>query len=185
MPFNGKNNSHDLKGIFDPESLAQSAVGLNLKLMKWRMVPELDLEVTKDKKILLLGSGSLGCQIARNLLSWGFENFTFVDNGKVSFSNPVRQCLFTFQDSVEEKYKAECAAERLKEIYPLIKTQGINLCIPMPGHSGKTEVASKEITDAYKKLDELIQEHDIIFLITDSRESRWLPTVLSSIHNKI
>ena len=86
----------DLKQIFDPNKLAESAVGLNLKLMKWRMVPSLDLDVIKDKKILLLGSGSLGCQIGRNLLSWGFENYTFVDYGNVSYSNPVRQCLFTF-----------------------------------------------------------------------------------------
>lgn len=183
--FKGKDNSHDLKGIFDPQSLAQSAVGLNLKLMKWRMVPDLDLDVVKDVKCLLLGSGSLGCQIARNLLSWGFQNFTFVDNGKVAFSNPVRQCLFTFQDSIDERSKAECAAERLKEIYPLIETRGINLCIPMPGHPAATEEAASEVVNSLQQLDQLVKEHDIIFLITDSRESRWLPTVLSTIHNKI
>jgi len=149
------------------------------------MVPELDLDVAKNSKCLLLGSGSLGCQIARNLLSWGFENFTFVDNGSVAFSNPVRQCLFTFQDSVDERPKAECAAERLKEIYPSIETKGVRMCIPMPGHSANTEEAKKEAISEYEKLDQLIQEHDIIFLITDSRESRWLPTVLSQLHNKI
>mmetsp|Transcript_26095 Transcript_26095/g.30119 ORF Transcript_26095/g.30119 Transcript_26095/m.30119 type:complete len:343 (+) Transcript_26095:871-1899(+) len=183
--FSGKSNCHDLKGIFDPQALSQSAVGLNLKLMKWRMAPDLDLEAAKGVKCLLLGSGSLGCQIARNLLSWGFENFTFVDNGKVSYSNPVRQCLFTFQDSVNERSKAECAAERLKEIYPCIETKGITMCIPMPGHPVQSEEAEKEVIDNYHILDDLIREHDVIFLITDSRESRWLPTVLSSIHNKI
>lgn len=58
--------------------------------MKWRMIPGLDLDVLKASKCLLLGSGSLGCQVARNLLSWGYRNITFVDYGKVSFSNPVR-----------------------------------------------------------------------------------------------
>lgn len=75
--------------------------------MKWRMAPELELDIMKGMKVLMLGSGSLGCQIGRNLLSWGFENITFVDYGKVSYSNPVRQCLFTFQDSVDERSKAE------------------------------------------------------------------------------
>lgn len=44
---------------------------------------------------------------------------TFVDNGKVSFSNPVRQSLFTFEDCLEGgKPKAETAAYRLKQIFP-------------------------------------------------------------------
>jgi ubiquitin-like modifier-activating enzyme ATG7 len=88
-----------LKDQLDPKVIAEEAVDLNLKLMKWRMVPGLNLEIFKQTKVLLLGSGSLGCQVARNLLSWGFRNITFVDYGKVSYSNPVRQCLFTFEDS--------------------------------------------------------------------------------------
>ena len=107
----------------DPASLAEQAVGLNLKLMKWRMAPELNLEICKSAKCLLLGSGSLGCQVARNLLSWGYEHITFVDNGKVSYSNPVRQCLFTFADSqAEDNFKAPIAASRLKEVYPMVRT---------------------------------------------------------------
>ena len=112
-----------LKSQMDHASLAEQAVGLNLKLMKWRQAPDLDLEILKHTKCLLLGSGSLGCQVARNLLSWGFTYITFVDNGKVSYSNPVRQCLFTFEDSrAEDNYKAEIAAKRLKEVYPGAET---------------------------------------------------------------
>ena len=80
----------ELRNQMDPASLAEQAVGLNLKLMKWRQAPELNLDVLKDTKCLLLGSGSLGCQVARNLLSWGYVKLTFVDNGRVSYSNPVR-----------------------------------------------------------------------------------------------
>jgi ubiquitin-like modifier-activating enzyme ATG7 len=51
----------ELRRFMDPGNLAEQAVGLNLKLMKWRQMPELDLEVLKETKCLLLGSGSLGC----------------------------------------------------------------------------------------------------------------------------
>ena len=85
-----KSHTITLKDQMDPKVIAEEAVDLNLKLMKWRMVPGLNLEIFKQTKVLLLGSGSLGCQVARNLLSWGFRNITFLDYGKVSYSNPVR-----------------------------------------------------------------------------------------------
>lgn len=135
-PYQFRENSIELKKTMDPAHLAEQAVGLNLKLMKWRMAPDLNLEVCKGAKCLLLGSGSLGCQVARNLLSWGYEHITFVDSGKVSYSNPVRQCLFTFADSqADDNFKAPIAATRLKEVYPMVKSQGHVLTIPMPGHA--------------------------------------------------
>lgn len=53
---------------------------------------------------------------------WGVETITFVDNSKVSYSNPVRQSLFVFQDSIsnssKDNFKSLLAAENLKQIYP-------------------------------------------------------------------
>ena len=49
-------------------SLADQAVDLNLKLIKWRIAPGLDLEKIKETKCLLLGAGTLGSYVARNLL---------------------------------------------------------------------------------------------------------------------
>lgn len=176
-----------LKDQLDPKVIAEEACDLNLKLMKWRMVPGLNLEIFKQTKVLLLGSGSLGCQVARNLLSWGFRHITFVDYGKVSYSNPVRQCLFTFEDSqLTDNEKAKIAAKRLLEIFPNAVTRGVKLSIPMPGHAvGHNEEAIRKVLTDMNELEELVKEHDAIFLLTDSRESRWLPTVLSLVHNKI
>lgn len=50
---------------------------------------------------------------------WGVRNITFVDSATVSFSNPVRQPLFEFEDCLDGgKPKAQCAADRLKKIFP-------------------------------------------------------------------
>ena len=48
--------------------LADQAVDLNLKLIKWRIAPEIDLDVIKNTKCLLLGAGTLGSYVSRNLL---------------------------------------------------------------------------------------------------------------------
>lgn len=73
----------NMKSSMDPKKLAESSVDLNLKLMKWRLVPSLDLDKIANTKCLLLGSGTLGCNVARCLLGWGVRSMTFVDNGKV------------------------------------------------------------------------------------------------------
>lgn len=173
----------NLGSLIDPLQLADQAIDLNLKLMKWRLVPQLNLQLVKDSRVLILGSGTLGSYTARCLLAWGVRKITFVDNGKVSFSNPVRQPLFNYADCLDGgSPKAETAAANLKRIFPLVDATGFTLEVPMIGHSVKDEV--KERAD-FEQLEKLVDEHDAIFLLLDSREARWLPTVLGNSKNKI
>lgn len=143
------------------------------------------MEKIAETKCLLIGAGTLGCNVARVLIGWGVQNITFVDNGTVSYSNPVRQSLYNFQDCLNGgKPKATAAAESLRTISPSINAQGVILNVPMPGHSIPNDLIP-ETLDIVKKLDELIEQHDAIFLLTDSREARWLPTVIAAAKNKI
>ena len=177
----------NLSANMDPRHLAKSAVDLNLKLMRWRILPTLDLVKAKETRCLLLGSGTLGCNVARCLLGWGVRKITFVDSSRVSYSNPVRQSLFKFDDCKNGgAKKAQAAADSLKVIFPDVEAEGIQLLIPMPGHAVGTEPgAIKETQESVEKLEELIKNHDAVFLLMDTRESRWLPTLMSACHSKL
>jgi ubiquitin-like modifier-activating enzyme ATG7 len=60
------------------------------------------------------------------------------------------------------------------------------MSIPMPGHSvGSDPEAHKRLQQQTEELEELVKEHDVIFLLLDSREARWLPTVQAITHNKL
>lgn len=109
----------DLGSVMDPLKLIESSVDLNIRLMRWRLLPSLNVEMMASTKCLIIGAGTLGCNVASTLLGWGVRYITFIDNGKVSFSNPVRQILYDFDDCSDAKFKAEAAAARLKKIYPL------------------------------------------------------------------
>lgn len=176
----------DLSASMDPNRLAESSVDLNLKLMRWRLLPELDLDKVAQTRCLLLGAGTLGCNVARCLIGWGVRTVTFVDNSTISYSNPVRQTLFEFEDSQNGgRPKAATAAEKLQKIFPGVKSSGHQFSIPMPGHAvGKTEAAIKQVEEDVHKLEALIDDHDVIFLLMDTRESRWLPTVIAASKRK-
>jgi ubiquitin-like modifier-activating enzyme ATG7 len=62
----------DLAPMMDPKRLADQAVDLNLKLMRWRILPALDLDKVANTKALLLGAGTLGCYVARTLMVYVF-----------------------------------------------------------------------------------------------------------------
>lgn len=175
----------DLSSAMDPYKLATSAVDLNLQLMKWRAAPDLDISKVSQARFLLLGAGTLGCSVARTLLGWGVRKITFVDNSRVSYSNPVRQSLYTFEDCIDGgKPKAKAAAEALRRIFPDVDAGYEELTIPMPGHP-PSSAEFDEILDSAAKLHDLIASHDVVMLLLDTREARWAPTVMAAATGKL
>ena len=92
--------------MMDPTKLADQAMVLNLNLMRWRVLRELNLEKLENTRCLLLGAGILGCYVACRLAVsilrlyllegdyqlplFNLDKITFINSGMVSFSNPVR-----------------------------------------------------------------------------------------------
>jgi len=170
-----KIRNFDLTSFLDAKRVAADAVDLNIKLMKWRLLPELEPGKMKELRFLLLGAGTLGCSVARVLMGWGVRCVTFVDSGKVSFSNPVRQSLFTHNDASESRSKAKAAREAVEAIMPDAEAQDVEMEVPMPGHPHQSP---ETLRKAIRRLAELVAAHDVVCMLTDSRESRWLPSLL-------
>uniref|UniRef100_A0A183EIK5 ThiF domain-containing protein n=1 Tax=Gongylonema pulchrum TaxID=637853 RepID=A0A183EIK5_9BILA len=42
-----------------------------------------------------------------------------------------------------------------------------------------------DVMQVVTELEELVVEHDVTFLLLDSREARWLPTLLAALHGKL
>ncbi|KAJ2262087.1 Autophagy protein 7 [Coemansia sp. RSA 376] len=175
----------DLSASMDAERLAASALDLNLQLMRWRLAPGVDVARMAGQRVLLVGAGTLGAYAARALLAWGVRRMTFVDSGRVSFSNPARQPLYDFSDSLDGgRPKAEAAADAMRRIFPGVDARAVSLQVPMPAHSvSASEAAATRAAAA--ELDALVAAHDVVFLLTDSRESRWLPAMLGALHAKV
>lgn len=58
------------------------------------------------------------------------------------------------------------------------------MAIPMPGHPVPSQEEQSVLVDCMS-LHDLIDSHDAVFLLTDTRESRWLPSLLCANTNKV
>lgn len=63
-------------------------------------------------------------------------------------------------------------------------SKGIAAHIPMPGHP-VGESLKEETINNIKIITEAIAEHDVIFLLLDTREARWLPTLIAAHYGKV
>lgn len=84
----------DLKSNLDPATLSASFVDFNLKLMNWRAFPEFDLDLMHDLKVVILGAGTLGCNVARVLMVRKLESTLLKEFGLSSVSALLRDGVF-------------------------------------------------------------------------------------------
>ena len=69
---------------------------------------------------------------------------------------------------------------------PTQNAVGYNMSIPMPGHPVSFSQATLlQAQKDVEQLEKLVSEHDVVFLLMDTRESRWLPTVIAASKRKV
>ncbi|CZT98923.1 autophagy-related protein 7 [Plasmodium falciparum NF54] len=169
----------NLNDFINKDTIQRISLELNIKLIKWKILKDLKFEHIKKLKILIIGLGTLGCMVARNCVSWGIQHYTFVDNSRVSFSNISRQYLYTLEDAEKYgnigEYKCVAAKKNLLKICPDLNITAKVMDIPMPGH---LNYLNENLEDTINELDNLINNHDVVFLLTDSKESRYFPCLM-------
>ena len=121
-------------------------------------------KITKSK-VLIVGSGGLGCPIADSLSRAGIGNIGIVDFDKVHLSNIHRQSIFNTNDI--GKYKTLVIKNRINLINPLVKVKIFN----------------KKIVE--KNIKNIIKDFDIIVDGSDNFKTKFLLNKYSIKYKKI
>ncbi|TFG21683.1 MAG: ThiF family adenylyltransferase [Promethearchaeota archaeon] len=79
-------------------------------------------KIIKNSRVLIVGVGGVGCEVAKNLARIGVGYLDLVDLDIIERSNLSRQVLYKPGD--EGRPKVKVATERLKEINPFITVKG-------------------------------------------------------------
>lgn len=85
----------------------------------------LDLGSVAKAKVLMIGAGALGNEVAKDLVLSGFRRITIVDMDCVVGSNLNRCLFFSDDDAREKRMKAEVVAEGLRKLSKEAKPQAI------------------------------------------------------------
>lgn len=81
-----------------------------------RLLKELDTERLRSASVCVVGAGTLGNELLKNLILYGPRKLTIVDNDTVETSNLGRCFLFKPGDASERRKKVDAAQESLTRI---------------------------------------------------------------------
>ena len=86
-----------------------------------RLIPWWEQERLTNATIMVVGAGAIGNELIKNLTLLGIGRILIFDMDSIESTNLTRSVLFRAKDV--GRYKAEVAAERVKEMNPDVKTK--------------------------------------------------------------
>ncbi len=89
-----------------------------------RIVTALDFERIRHSTICVAGAGALGNEVLKNMALYGPRKLVVVDNDSVDLSNLGRCFLFTEEDALSGRGKADAACESLRRINSDVEFEG-------------------------------------------------------------
>ncbi len=101
----------------------------NSRYDRSRRIGWLNLDSVFKSKVLLIGAGALGNEVAKNLVLSGFRNITVVDMDHVVCSNLSRCIFFTDRDAKIRRSKAEAVCEGIRRLSSEAEPMPISLKI--------------------------------------------------------
>ena len=110
----------------------------------------------REARVLLVGCGALGSNIANNLVRAGVGKITIVDRDFLEINNLQRQMLFDEEDVAASLPKAVAAANKLRKI------------------NSEVEVVSIVADVNPSNIEALVRDADVVLDGTDNFETRYL-----------
>jgi molybdopterin/thiamine biosynthesis adenylyltransferase len=123
------------------------------RLDRSRRVGWISLEAISKARVLMVGAGAIGNEVAKDLALSGFRRITIVDMDHVVGSNLNRCLFFTNEDSSKRTKKAEVIARGIRSLAP---------------DADPVAVVSR-VEDCPEKL---FEGHDIVFGCLDNIQAR-------------
>lgn len=114
-----------------------------------------DYNIMKNKKILIVGLGSIGSKICEQLSRSGIEKFYLIDKDKLSIENIIKHDL-TFEDI--HKFKTKAMREKIQKINPNIICNTIESDVILIG----------------EQLNKIISESDLIISTIDDTNANLI-----------
>lgn len=119
----------------------------------------------KESKVLIVGAGLLGTEVAINLATVGVGNISIIDNGYIDWTNIYRQSLFSKEDVY--KKKVDVVKSRL------LKLGGVNVNpIHLELPSWLSIMTGEEVKKNIDILNIAVEEADIVIGVLDKFSPR-------------